>query len=225
MKRDDFQQALKAVKDRSPKKKFVQSVEMILNFKGLNLKKPEEQVDVFHVLPHGLGSARTVCALIGVELQEQAKKHCDHFVLNDDFQKYEGKKKEVKKLASQYDYFIAQAPFMANIAKVFGRYFGPKGKMPNPKAGCVVPPNANLEVIKKKLASTIRLQMKGKPLIQVPVGREDMDETKLIDNIFSVYQAIAPKLPGEDANIRSIYLKLSMGPTIKVGAIAEVEKK
>lgn len=224
MNKDDFQKTLAAMKQSSPKKKFKQSVEMIINFKGLNLKKPEENLDIFHSLPHVSGKPKKICALIGNELAEQAKKHCDHMVLNDAFDKYEGKKKEIKKLASDYDYFIAQAPFMAQIAKVFGRYFGPKGKMPNPKSGCVVPPNANLEVLKKRLAATIRLQMKGKPLIQVVVGAEDLDEAKLLENVLSVYQALIPKLPGEESNIRSVYLKYSMGPVFKVGMVKEVQK-
>lgn len=221
MKRNELVEALAKARANAKKRKFKQSVDVTINLKGLNQKKPEDQIDMFHSLPHFPGRERKVCALVGAELKEQGDKFCQLTILNDDFPKYEGKKKEIKKLASEYDYFVAQAPFMAAIAKTFGRYFGPKNKMPNPKAGCVVPPNANLENVTKKLNSTVRLFAKTKPLIQLHVGMEDMDDEKIIENVMSIYKALVHKLPGEESNIRSVYVKLTMGKSIKVGAKEE----
>lgn len=221
MKKEELQQALAKAKADSKKRKFTQSVEVIINLKGLNLKKPEDQVDIFHNLPHPTGKKKKVCALVGEELKAGADQHCDLTVLNTEFPKYEGDKKAIKKLASDYDYFVAQAPFMAAVAKTFGRYFGPKNKMPNPKAGCVVPPNANMEQVAAKLQQMVRLNAKAKPLIQVLVGKEDMDEAKLVENIMSIYTALVRKLPGEESNIRSVYVKQTMGPCIKVGEVTE----
>src|SRR3990172_6920050 len=122
-------------------------------------------------LPYNRGKKISVCALVGPELAEEAKKVCDGAILSDDFGKYPDKK-EIKKLASKYDFFIAQANVMPKVATSFGRVFGPKGKMPNPKAGCIVPPNANLKTLYDKLQKTVRLYAKERPMIQIPVGNE-----------------------------------------------------
>jgi len=218
MKRPELVEALVEARANAKKRNFKQSIDVTINLKGLNLKKPEDQTDMFLTLPHFPGKEKKICALVGAELKEQADKFCQRTVLNTEFPKFEGKKKDIKKLAGEFDFFIAQAPFMAGIAKTFGRFFGPKNKMPNPKAGCVVPPNANLEVVTKKLASTVRLFAKTKPLIQLHVGMEDMDDEKIVENVMSAYKALVNKLPGEESNIRSVYVKLTMGKSIKVGA-------
>jgi hypothetical protein len=114
---------------------------------------------------------------------------------------------------------------MAQIAKTFGRFFGPKGKMPNPKAGCVVPPNANLEQVSGRLNKTVKLQAKQKPLLQMFVAQEDMDDAKIVENIMSIHKALVHKLPGEESNIRSCYMKFTMGPTVKVGQLPTAEEK
>ena len=101
-------------------------------------------MDTFITLPHTKGKKAKVCALIGPELEQQAKQVCDSVVLSDSFDRFKDKK-DIKKLADSFDFFIAQANIMPKIATAFGRVFGPRGKMPNPKAGCVVPPNANLK--------------------------------------------------------------------------------
>lgn len=214
MDKKDFAHALKELRTL-PKKNFAQSVEFIAGLTGLNLKKPEEHVELWVQLPHGTGKKTKICALIGPELLEQAKQHCDGFVLQDDFSKYTAKK-DIKKLASQYDYFIAQANIMPDVAKAFGRYFGPRGRMPNPKAGCVVPPNANLGPLVEKLRITIKIQAKTQPNIQTSVGTETMSDEELTDNIQAVYSNLVGKLPQEQFNIKNVYLKLSMSKPIKI---------
>ena len=158
--KEEFVQTLHLVRANSPKRKFSQSIDLIFNLKNLDLKKPEEQLDVWVPLAHDRGKAARIAALVGPEMQEQAKETCDTVIIHDDFKKYEGKKKEIKKLARTHDFFIAQANIMPDIAKFFGRVLGPRGKMPNPKAGCVVPPNANLKTLTDKLRKTIHIVAK-----------------------------------------------------------------
>ena len=218
MKKEDFEEALKRVRTNSPKRNFNQSVELIITLKGLNLKKPEEQVDAFIAIPHARGKPIKVAALVGAELHAQAKKVCAISILDEEFRGFEGDKKRLKALGDGYDFFLGQATLMPSIAKVFGRVLGPKGKMPNPKAGCVVPPNAMLQPVVDRLQKTVRLQAKTMPMVQVVVGNQSMEDNQLMDNIMAVYNHVVHALPGEENNVRAAIIKLAMGPPVKVGA-------
>ena len=216
MEKKDAQQALQTLKANSPKKKFVQSIDLIINLKDLNLKITEQQIDLFISLSHPTGKKVKVCALIGPELKEQAKTTCDHFILSDEFERIAASKKEVKKIASNYDYFIAQANIMTLVAKHFGRIFGPKGKMPNPKSGCVVPPNANLAQLYDKLQKTVHAKAKTEYSVKARIGTEAMDEAHIIDNIMTVYNAVIHALPNDKNNVKNILLKMTMGKPLLV---------
>lgn len=218
-------ETLKIIKETSPKRNFKQSIDLIINLKGLDLKKPEHQVNIPVALHYSRGKKIKICALVGPELLSQAKEVCDNAISVDDFGKYTDKRK-IKKLAAEYDFFIAQATIMAKIATAFGRVFGPKGKMPNPKMGCVVPPNANLKQLYERLQKTLKIATKNDPIIHCSVGKEDAKDEEIIDNIMTVYNALIHALPNEKHNIKSVFLKLTMGKAYKVGAeIGEEEKK
>jgi len=105
---------------------------------------------------------------------------------------------------------------MPKIAANFGKVLGIRGKMPNPKLGCVIPPNANVEALVKKLKHTVRLQAKKGLNLQCIVGKEDQPEEQIIDNILTAYNAVVKHLPNELQNIKNVTLKLSMGKPVKV---------
>ena len=217
-------ETLKKAKETSPKRNFKQAIDLIMVLRGLDLKKPEQNVNTFLNLHHGIGRKISVCALVGAELIPQAKEVCDEVISDQEFDKYKVKK-DVRKLAEKHDYFIAQANIMPKIATVFGRVFGPKGKMPNPKAGCVVPPNANLKPVYERLQKLVRLQTKNQAVVQNKVGIEDQNEDEVADNILTIYNAVKAALPQGDQNIKSVMIKLTMSPAVKIGKQAEAEKK
>src|SRR3989338_6078501 len=203
MQKEELQSALQKAKDFSEKRGFSQTYDLIINLKGLDLKKPEHQIDSFITLPHARGKKIKVCALVGAELIEQAKSVCDFSINSDSFEKYKDKK-ELKKLANSYDFFIAQANIMPKVATAFGRVFGPRGKMPNPKSGGVVPPNANLKPLYEKMQRTIRVTNKSAPLLQCGIGTEDMKTEEIVDNALTVYNSVLHVLPNEKHNIKNI---------------------
>ena len=157
MKKETILSVLKELKEKSKKRNFSQTVDFTINLKNIDLKKPENKIDTFLALPKSLGKKLKICGLVDKEMVNQAKESLDNVVTKDQFQIL--KKQELKKLAKEYDFFIAQSTLMVDIAKYFGRVFGPKGKMPNPKSGCVVPPNANLKLLYEKLQKTIILDL------------------------------------------------------------------
>jgi len=215
MDKDKVISNLKKLKEKPSQRKFTQSVDLIVNLKDIDLKKPEQSLNLYSTLHFGKGKKVKVCGLVGPELLPQAKEVLDAAISVDDFSKYENKK-EAKKLATTYDFFIAQATIMPKLATVFGRVFGPKGKMPNPKAGCVVPPNANLKPLYERLQKTVRLQTKNDPIVQTMVGNEKQSEEEIADNVMTIYEALVHTLPGGKNNIKSVLLKLTMGKPLRV---------
>ena len=224
MEKQELQSALQKAKDASEKRNFKQTFDLIINLKGLDMKKPEHNIDNFITLPHSRGKKVKVCALVSAELIEQAKTVCDFAIISDNFEKYK-EKKELKKLANSYDFFIAQANIMPKVATIFGKVFGPRGKMPNPKSGGVVPPNANLKPLYEKLQRTIRLTNKTSPVIQSAIGTEEMKLDDVTENGMVVYDAIIHALPNEKHNIKDIYVKLTMSKPVKLGEKLEIVKE
>lgn len=206
---------LTALRKEAKERKFKQSFELIVNLKDLNLKKPEEQVEFFANIPNPMGTKR-VAAVVDTDLYEEAKKYCDTVISVGDLADYAKDKKKVKKLASDHDFFIAQANIMGKVAGAFGRVLGPRGKMPNPKAGCVVPPKANIGPLYDRLQKTMKISAKKFPVIQLKVGTIDMDDEQIARNILYFYDQIEHHLPKERHNVRGAVLKLTMSKPIKV---------
>jgi len=216
MDKDSVKEALKKVKESSKKRNFKQTFDFIINLRGLDLKKPENHVEVYANLHYSKGKPVKICAFVGPELKEEAKKVCDTTISVDDFDKYQKDKKLAKKLAQEHAFFIAQATVMPKLAQVFGKILGTRGKMPNPKAGCVVPPKAALQPLYDRLQKTAVIKAKTQPVIKCSVGIEDQNEDEVIDNIITVYNSLIHKLPSEQNNIKNMLLKLTMGKPVEV---------
>jgi len=207
---------LKKLKENSPKKNFKQSIDLIINLKGLDLKKAEHNLNLFVALHNDTGKKVSVCAFVAADMEGKAKEVCDETILADQFVKYKGKS-EIKKLANKHTFFIAQASVMPKVATAFGRFLGPKGKMPNPKMGGVLPPNANIKQLYEKLKKTINLATKNEPTVKCRIGQEDASDDNIIDNILTAYNSVIQKLPNEKQNVKSVMLKLTMGSAFVVG--------
>ncbi|MBI3031914.1 50S ribosomal protein L1 [Candidatus Woesearchaeota archaeon] len=208
------QDALKKAREQGKKRNFSQTVDLIITLQNLDLKKPEQQVDTYITLHYPRGKPVKVCALVGPELKDEAEKICDKTLHVDEFNSIDQKK--AKKLTEDYDFFIAQANMMGKVATTFGKILGPRGKMPNPKAGCVVPPKAGLKPLYDKLQKTLRLTAKTALMIQCFVGNEAMKDEEIVDNIMTAYKSLINVLPAHENNIKTIYLKLTMGKPVKV---------
>src|SRR3989338_2567956 len=213
--KEDVTAAIAAAK-KSGKRRFVQSIDLVVPLIGLDLKKPEHQVDFFIELPNGSGKRMKVCALIGPELQPEAKSACAGMVLQEDFPNYGKNKKLTRKLVRQYDFFIGQANIMPQIASTFGRVLGPKGKMPNPKAACVVPPKAALKPLVEKLQSIVHVTAKTVPIVQCKVGNESMADEALASNVIVIYDQLIHVLPASEQNVKAAFVKLTMGAPVRI---------
>ncbi|MBI2572933.1 hypothetical protein HYV86_03685 [Candidatus Woesearchaeota archaeon] len=212
MEKQDIQKALQELKNE-PQRKFAQAYDLVINLKNIAIK--QNPVDFFALLHYGRGRKIKVAAFVDQQLADQATKHCDLVIREADFAKY-ADKKVGKKLAREYDYFIAQATIMPKVAAAFGKSLGTSGKMPNPKLGCVVPPNANLEPLVSKLNKTVRLSAKKGTNLQCTIGKQSQPEEEVIDNILAVVQQTLKQLPNESQNIKNIALKLTMSKPVRI---------
>ncbi|MBD3318787.1 50S ribosomal protein L1 [Candidatus Woesearchaeota archaeon] len=207
---------LQKAQEASKKRKFEQTVDLVINLRDINVKRTNERVNLFIDLPHPHGKTVRVCGLVDAQLAQAAKQHFDTTVQKEEFDALQADTKRLKKLASNHDYFVAQATIMPLVARSMGAVLGKKGKTPNPKAGCVVPPTADLAAVKKRLEKLVKAEAKTEASIKCPVGKESMDKEKIAENVMAVYNSVKTALPQEEHNIKNVMLKLTMGPVIKV---------
>ncbi len=212
MEKNIINNSIKQLRESSKKRNFDQTIDLVLNLKQIDVKKEDNKQDHFIALPSGRGKKIKICALVDQELFKEAKANCDKVFLEEEFSRL--KKKDLKKAATECTYFIAQANIMPSVAKTFGRTLGARGKMPNPKAGCVVPGNINLKPVIERLQKTVRIITKNEPIIKVSVGTESMKDSDLAENISYVYSYIESVLPQGKNNIKNAILKTTMGKPI-----------
>jgi large subunit ribosomal protein L1 len=206
-------EALKKARE-SKKRNFAQSIDFSVLLKEFDMKNPENKVDEFFTLPVNNGKKIKICGLVDKDLSTQSSEIFDKTVVKQEFPEWMNKKKEIKSLARDCDYFVAQSTIMTDIASVFGKILGPKGKMPSPKAGCIVPPKIDLKMIRHKLDNTVHIQTKKQPVISVRIGNEKFSDEDLAKNINAVYALIVSKLPRGEQQIRKIYVKTTMGEPV-----------
>lgn len=192
------------------KRNFVQTVDLIVNVKELDLKNPQNRFVLEVFLPSGRGKDIKVCA-IGKSLAEVAKGIADEVVDEKRLEQLENDKRELKKLIKRCEFFIAEPQLMARIGKSMGKYLGPKNKMPKP-----VPPQADIKAMINRMKNTVRVVLKDQPVIQCPIGTEKMDDDSIKKNFEAVMNAILQKLPRGKNNIKSVYIKTTMGVPIKI---------
>lgn len=218
MDKKQILESIQEVRKNSKKRKFNQTFDLIMNFKGLDLKNPEHNVNSFIQLPHSKGKQNKVGIFVGKELANKAKDVCDEVIHEKDLTALSQDKKKLKELSKKIDFFVAEASVMPKIATSLGRVLGPIGKMPNPKAGCVVPSNIpDLKPVIDKLRNTAKLQTKNELGIKVSVGKEDSKDEEIAENILAIYNQIIHLLPQEKQNIRNVFVKLTMGKSFLVG--------
>ena len=205
-------EAIKEAKDKSEKRKFVQSIELILNLRDIDPKKPEGRIQERIELPHPAGKESKICVIASGEMALKAKRaKADLVIERRELEALAGDKKKQRELSKSYDYFIAEAPLMPLVGKVLGATLGPKGKMPTP-----VPPAANIAEQIKKHRRMVSLRMRGQPVLQCRVGAENMADEEIAENIQAVIRRIEGKLKKGIKNIRSVNIKTTMGPSIKI---------
>jgi len=204
--------AVKEAKDKSGKKKFGQTVDLILNIQEIDMKAPEGKIQEILELPHATAKPNKVVVVASGEMALKARRaNADKVIERADLEALGGKKKELRKLAADYDVFVSEAPLMPLVGRILGPVLGPRGKLPVP-----VPPNADVANVIAKHRKTVVVRMRNQPIIQVSVGTESMSEDELFDNIQAVLRVLEGKLKRGLKNVKLAYIKTSMGTPVKI---------
>jgi len=202
---------VKKGKEQSKDRKFTQAVEAIVKLRDVDPKKTDLNINEIVYLPHPAKKQARVCFIGTGDLAVRAKNAKADLVMDpSQLENYAGSKRDAKKLARSYDFFLADTALMPRIGRILGTALGPKGKIPTP-----VPPNAPVEAMIQRMRTAIRVRSRGSLGVAAKVGDSTLSEANLADNIQAAVQAVVKKLPNGDRNIRTIMVKTTMGKPAK----------
>lgn len=199
-------------KENSTDRNFTQTFDLSVGVKNLDLSKPENRINDDVSLPHGTGKSQKVAIFADGELAERARKAgADQVFSKNELEELGSDKARAKKVAEEYSSFLAQADLMPVVGKELGPVLGPRGKMPQP-----VPPTGDPSGLIESSRSKVRVRLRENPVVNLPVGREDMPDEEIVENVKAVLDYISSSLPKGPKQIQSITLKTTMGKPVSI---------
>jgi large subunit ribosomal protein L1 len=201
--------------------KFDETVEVHLNM-GLNVRHAEQQLRGTLMLPHGTGKDTRVAVFAEGEKAKEAEEAGADVVGSADLAK------KIEEGFDDFDVAVATPDMMATVGKL-GRILGPRGKMPNPKAGTVTFDIG--KAVRDSKAGKLEYRTDRGANVHLSIGKKSFGERQLLENYASVIEEIVRAKPAaaKGRYIQSITLTSSMGPGIHVDpqrtrAIAEEQE-
>ena len=191
------------------KAKFDETVELHVRL-GVDSRHADQQVRGAVVLPHGTGKNVKVLAIVKGDNEKAALEAGADLVGAEDM---------VAKIQNEgfmdFDVLITTPDMMGLVGRL-GRVLGPRGLMPNPKAGTVTPNIA--QAVKDAKAGKIEYRLDKANIIHVPVGKASFGTEKLVENINTVMDAVVKAKPAaaKGQYIRSVSIATTMGPGVKL---------
>ena len=207
-------EAIEKAKQAGKPRKFKQSIELVINIRDVDLKKPENRIYEVVELPHGRGSKPSkICVIAGPALASEAKKipEVDRVIEREELETLVGNRRLARKLASQYDFFLVEPSLMGLAARALGAALGGRGKRPQP-----IPQGTDLAALAKSLKRSVIVNMRKNPQVMCLIGTEDMDSKQLAENAAAVISKVVDRLERRFRNVQSIYVKKTMGEPVKV---------
>ena len=193
------------------KAKFDETVELHVRL-GVDSRHADQQVRGAVVLPHGTGRTKRVLVLAKGPKADEAKEAGADFVGDDDM---------ITKIEKEnwfdFDVIVATPDMMGKLGKL-GKVLGPKGLMPNPKAGTVTMDVT--KAVNEVKAGKIEYRLDKSNIIHCPVGKVSFGAEKIEENVKALMEAIIKAKPAaaKGQYIKSCSLASTMGPGIKVNA-------
>ena len=197
-----------ALSKQNAKAKFDETIELHVRL-GIDTKKSDQQVRTMVVLPHGTGKTKRVAVLAKGEHAQVAQKAGADLVGGEDLVE------DIVKGKMDFDVLVATPDTMKDLAKA-AKILGPRGLMPNPKAGTVTFDIAT--AVKELKAGRIEFKADTYGIVHVPLGKASFDEGKLFDNAKAVLETINKVKPttSKGVYVRSVSIASTMGPGLHV---------
>jgi len=191
--------------------KFDSTVEVHLRT-ALDPRQADQQVRDVVVLPHGLGKTVRVLVFAQGEGAAAARSAGADLVADDD-----ATLKQIEGGMLDFDVAIATPDAMGKVGRL-GRVLGPRGLMPNPKAGTVVAPQDMERAIREAKAGRVEFRLDKAANIHVSIGKTSFEVDQLAENFAALMEAVRKARPAgaKGAYIRHITVATTMGPGIRV---------
>jgi large subunit ribosomal protein L1 len=191
--------------------KFDGTVELHMRL-GVDPRHADQQVRDVVVLPHGLGKTVRVLVFAQGEGAALAREAGADVVADDD--------ETIARIQggwTDFDVAIATPDMMGKVGRL-GRILGPRGLMPNPKAGTVIPAEDIPRVVGESKAGRVEFRVDKTANLHVPIGKVSFDQKRLYENMAALMEAIKKARPAaaKGTYIKRITLTSTMGPGIKV---------
>lgn len=212
MEHEKILESVKQALEKAPERKFAESVEIAINLKNLDMNQPTNRLDEEIILPNGLGRPIKVAVFAKGDTAQRAKAAGADYVFDPEEISVLGEDKtRAKNLAEEVNFFIAESAYMPAIGKTLGQVLGPRGKMPIPLTS-----DKDIVQVINKSKTSIKVRSKDKLTFHILVGKKDMDPVQLAQNIEAIINRIEHRYERGLYNVKSIYVKSTMGPSVKV---------
>ena len=211
---NELRNAIEAAIAAAPERKFTESLEIAFTIRDVDLKNPSNRIQEEVRLPSGRGRSVRIAMFAGGEMATKAEAAGLEIIDPTTIEDLGGNRQKARKLANSIDFFLAEIPHMGTVGRFLGVVLGPRGKMPRP-----VPPTLDPAMIAAGLKDTAIVRSRDKMTFHSPLGSREQSVDELTNNAMAIWTRVTGKLERGTGNIRSCYVKTSMGPSIKIEVI------
>ena len=208
---ENINNAIKEAIENAPERKFVESMDIQFTIKDVDLKNPTNRIKEEVRLPSGRGRDVRIAMFAAGEAATRARDAGIHVITPPEIEELGGNKGRAKKIGNQFDFFLSEVPHMGLIGRYLGTVLGPRGKMPRP-----VPPTLDPAVIATGLKTTVVVKSGDKITFHTSIGTVGQSQEELFANAMEVYNRVIGRLERGAGNIRSLFIKTTMGPATRV---------
>jgi large subunit ribosomal protein L1 len=201
-------EAVKTAIEKAPERKFSESVDVTINLKNIDMAQPKNRIDETILLPNGTGRKVGIAVLGKGDITTQAREAgVDLIIGPDEIERLGGEPREARRVAEKYRFFLAETGVMPQVGRYLGPRLGPRGRMPMP-----IPGGTDIRPIVERLRNSVKVRTKDKKTFHVKVGNTQMPPEQIAENIDAVMKKIEGALEQGPMNIRSVFVKTTMGP-------------
>ncbi len=209
---EEILKAVEAAKQTSKKRRFTQSMELVVALQDIDLKKPENRFNELVELPHPPSQSTKIAVFATGDLALRAQEAGAQVFGRDVVDGLTTDRKQARNLVRGFDFFLAETTLMPLIGRALGPILGPKGTMPTP-----VPPTAPIDTLIDRRRRTVQVRIRTQLNAQCKVGTEEMDSKEIAANIQTVFNRLERRFEKGLRNIRGAYVKTTMGPPTEIG--------